>query len=291
MDIYENLNRYRIFLCVAQSESISRAAQKLYISQPAVSSVIKKLEESLGTVLFLRKSRGVVLTDNGRLLYSKVLQAFEMLDDAESSLKNLHSSGRIKIAASNVLCKYMLMPYLQSFTEQYPSVDVTIKCTSSAEAIRLLEDGGTDIALAAKPANISGFSYHRLGVIEDIFVCTPNYLDKLACSGNDVFERGSIMLLNKDNVSREHIDNYYASNKINPSRILEVNDMDLLIAFAKMGIGISCVVKQFVREELKNASLVEVVLPSPIISREAGFLYNSGMEKDNDNILKLINAI
>ena len=86
----------------------------------------------------------------------------------------------------------------------------------------------------AKPDNISGLEYYPLGAIQDTFVCTPSYLKRLNCNGFEIFERGNIMLLNKDNVSRMHINNYYAENNINPTHILEVNDMDMLIEFAKM---------------------------------------------------------
>ena len=271
---YDNLSKYKVFLCVAECGSISQSAEQLYISQPAVSMTIKKLEESLGTTLFLRKPRGVVLTENGRLLYDGVKQALNMLSDTESNLKHLENNGRLRIAASNVLCKYLLMPYLQKFTEKYPFTDVSITCTSSANAHKMLEECKIDVALMAKP---------------DTFVCTPSYLKRLDCNGFEIFERGNIMLLNKDNVSRMHINNYYAENNINPTHILEVNDMDMLIEFAKIGIGVSCVVKQFVKNELSNGSLIEINLPNAIPPRETGFLYNQNIQPFNDNILRLIN--
>ena len=148
---YDNLSKYKVFLCVAECGSISQSAEQLYISQPAVSMTIKKLEESLGTTLFLRKPRGVVLTENGRLLYDGVKQALNMLSDTESNLKHLENNGRLRIAASNVLCKYLLMPYLQKFTEKYPFTDVSITCTSSANAHKMLEECKIDVALMAKP--------------------------------------------------------------------------------------------------------------------------------------------
>lgn len=95
------------------------------------------------------------------------------------------------------------------------------------------------------------------------------------------------MLLDKDNISRMHINSYYARNNIIPSHILEVNDMDMLIEFAKMGIGISCVVKQFVEDELEARSLVEIELSKPIPPREIGFLYNQ-IQPFNENIEKFI---
>ena len=282
--------REQKYVCtLAELGNLTRAAERLYISQPAVSITIKKLEESLGTTLFLRKPRGVVLTENGRLLYDGVKQALNMLSDTESNLKHIENNGRLRIAASNVLCKYLLMPYLQKFTEKYPFTDVSITCTSSANAHKMLEECKIDVALMAKPDNISGLEYYPLGEIQDTFVCTPSYLKRLNCNSFEIFERGNIMLLNKDNVSRMHINNYYAENNINPTHILEVNDMDMLIEFAKIGIGVSCVVKQFVKNELSNGSLIEINLPNAIPPRETGFLYNQNIQPFNDNILRLIN--
>lgn len=289
MNNYDNLSRYRIFLEVADCGSISKAAEHLYISQPAVSMTIKKLEENLSATLFIRKTRGVALTEEGKLLYDCARIALYALADAEEKLKQSKNTGRLRIAASNVLCKYILMPYLEKFTKKYPDTDVSITCTSSSNAHAMLEECNIDLALMAKPDNTGTMSYYSLGEIEDIFVCTPAYLKRLDCEMNDVFKYGNIMLLNKSNVSRMHVNNYYAENNINPAHILEVNEMDMLIEFAKIGIGISCVVKQFVKNELLSGSLIEIQLPKPISAREIGFLYNENIQPINENILKLIN--
>lgn len=288
MDILDNLAKYKIFLSVAECKSISKAATQLYISQPAVSITIKKLEESLNTTLFIRKPKGVILTENGKTLYDSVKQAFNLLSDTEQILKSSKSTGHLRIAASNVLCKYFLMPYLKAFTHQYPNTDVSITCTSSSNACSMIEKCNIDLALVAKPNNLGKSQYHSLGIIEYIFVCTPSYRNKFDCSNVEIFQYGNIMLLNQDNGSRTHINNYCAKNHIIPSHILEVNDMDMLIEFAKMGIGISCVVKQFVEQEINSSSLIELKLTKAIPPREIGFLYNH-IQPINSNILKFIN--
>lgn len=290
MENFDNIARYKIFLAVAEWGSISKAAAQLYISQPAVSITIKKLEESLNTTLFIRKSKGVALTEAGRELYENAKRAFAILLDTEDRLKFHQSTGRLRIAASNVLCKHFLMPYLKEFTNLYPDTDLSIICTSSAAACAMLERCEIDLALAAKPQKLDALAYHSLGMIEYIFVCTPAYRDKLDCDNDEIFERGNIILLDKDNVSRRHLDHYYAQNKINPLHILEVNEMDLLIAFAKMGIGVSCVVKQFVLQELEAGSLIEIELSEPIAPREIGFLYQD-LKPMNENVLRFVNGV
>lgn len=288
MDTFDNLTKYKIFLSVAECKSISKAATQLYISQPAVSITIKKLEESLNTTLFIRNPKGVFLTEKGKILYDNARQAFNLLSDTEQLLKSPKSTGHLRIAASNVLCKHFLMPYLKEFTHQYPNTDVSITCTSSSNACSMIEKGNIDLAFVAKPEKLGKSQYHSLGIIEYVFVCTPTYRNKLNCANDEIFEHGNIMLLNKDNGSRTHINSYYAQNNIMPSHILEINDMDMLIEFAKMSIGISCVVKQFVEHEIKSSSLIEINLSKPIPPREIGFLYNH-IQPFNNNILKFIN--
>ena len=287
METYENLSRYKIFLAVAECKNISKAAAQLYISQPAVSMTIKKLEDSLHATLFIRKPRGVELTANGKRLYESAKQAFNILTTAEDRLKGQQSAGRLRIAASNVLCKHFLMPSLKEFTGLYPDIDISITCTSSSTACTMVEECNIDLALAAKPEKAGMAVWQPLGTIDYIFVCTPAYRDKLYCDSDNIFEHGNIMLLDKDNVSRRHLNQYYAQNGINPLHILEVNEMDMLIEFARMGIGVSGVVKQFVEQELADGSLLEIELPAPIAPREIGFLYHR-VQPMNENIIKFL---
>lgn len=287
MDTFDNLARYKIFLSVAENKSISKAAASLFISQPAVSITIKKLEENLNTTLFIRKSKGVELTEKGRLLYDNVKKALLMLSDTEKNLRSPFYTGYLRIASSNVLCKHFLMPFLKKYVKSYPDTDLTTTCTSSAEALVMIEKCSIDLALVAKPPSLGNYVYHSLGRIEYIFVCTPAYREKWNCKNDEIFKYANIMLLDKDNVSRKHINAYYAKNNILPLHILEVNEMDMLIEFAKIGIGVSCVVKQFIESELEAGSLIEIPLSNPVPPREIGFLYQE-IQPFNENILKFI---
>jgi len=273
MDTFDNLAKYKIFLSAAENKSISKAAAQLYISQPAVSITIKKLEENLHTTLFIRKSKGVELTEKGRVLYDSVKKALTMLWDAEKSLRSPFHTGYLRIASSNVLCKHFLMPYLKRFSGLYPDTDLTITCTSSVEAYAMLSACRIDLALVVRPEDPGISVYHPLGAIEYIFVCTAAYRERWACADDEIFGYANIMLLDKDNISRQHINVYYAKNGIIPWHILEVNEMDLLIEFAKIGVGIACVIRSFVQHDLDCGSLAEIPLKVPIRRRQVGFVY------------------
>lgn len=290
-----NLNRYRLFCAVAECESISRAAEMNYISQPAISKAITKMEESLGTVLFVRNHRGVTLTDEGKILYEQLKAAFDIIKAGEEKLQRINELGigRLRIGASSVLCKFMLLPHLKGFIEENPHIKITMECQSSARIHKLLMDGRIDVALMVKPENMTELTFYSFGEIEDIFVSTKSYIENLQLRGESgIFEKANIMLLDGENVSRLHVDRYFKENNIEPEHILEVSGMDMLIEFARIGLGVACVIKQFVQDELDRGELVEIPLSVPINKREVGLAFikstklTSSMEKFMDYIKK-----
>lgn len=288
-----NLNRYRLFCAVAECESISKAAELNYISQPAISKAITKMEESLGTVLFNRNHRGVTLTDEGKVFYDELKSAFDIIKAGEDKLRSINELGigRLRLGASSVLCKAMLLPYLKGFINENPHIKITIECQSSSRIHKMLMDGVIDVGLMVKPDNMTELSFISLGEIEDIFAATPNYLDNLALRNeSDIFENANIMLLDSENVSRHHVDKFFKENNIEPKHILEVSNMDMLIEFTKIGMGVSCVVKQFVEKEIECGELREIPLNSKINTREVGLAFiktsrlNTTMQKFIDYI-------
>ncbi|HHX11940.1 MAG TPA: LysR family transcriptional regulator [Clostridiales bacterium] len=273
----QNLSLYNIFNCVAEKENISHAAKALYISQPAVSKAVSSLEGNLNVTLFIRSSRGVKLTPEGRLLYEHTKSAFETIDQAEDNLKRINDLGigHLKIGASNTLCKFLLLPYLKDFVKEYPHIKITIESHSSFQTLKRLENGSLDIGLVAKPDNDKAYVFNSLGEIEDIFVATPDYLENLELreESNDFFSVANIMLLDEENNTRIYIEEYFRDNSISPNNILEVTNMDLLIEFAKTGLGVACVIKEFVKRELEDGTLVQLPLDIPLNKREVGYSY------------------
>jgi len=289
------LSLYNVFNCVAETGSISQAAKLLYVSQPAVSKAINSLEESLNQVLFIRNSRGVRLTEEGQILYKYTKEAFEILYQGEERLKRMKELGvgHLKIGASATLCKYILLPYLNRFLKTYPHIKITIESQSTNHTLKQLENGALDIGLVAKPAhNHKIYEFIPVAEIEDIFVATKDYLDNLRLRENydDIFSAANIMLLDEENITRMHIEDYFRMNQISPQHILEVSSMDLLIEFAKTGLGVACVIKEFVSEELKSGRLIHIPLKNPINKREVGFCYNKSAYL-SDSLKKLINFV
>ncbi len=276
----QNLSSYRIFYTVANTGNISKAAKELYISQPAISKSIQKLEESVGCRLFSRSSRGVVLTDEGKLLYDHVSSAFETLTLGEEKLKRSIELGigHLKIGVSSTLCKYLLLPYLKEFIKQNPHISISITCQSTNETLRLIEDNKIDIGLIGKPSNVKNIHFDFLEEIEDIFVATKDYIRNLHARGigkDQILSNATLMLLDKNNMTRQYIDDYLQDNQIQVRDSIDISNMDLLIDFARIGVGVACVIKNFVKEDLADGSLVEIPLGIPIHKREIGFAYRT----------------
>lgn len=276
----QNLSSYRIFYTVANTGNISKAAKELYISQPAISKSIQKLEESVGCKLFSRSSRGVVLTDEGKLLYEHVSEAFETLTMGEEKLKCSIELGvgHLKIGVSSTLCKYLLLPYLKEFIRQNPHISISISCQSTNDTLKLLEDNKIDIGLIGKPENLKNIHFDFLEEIEDIFVAAKDYLRNLKARGiqkDHILQSSTLMLLDKNNMTRQYIDDYLQENQIIIKDSIDISDMDLLIDFARIGVGVACVIKNFVREDLENGTLMEIPLGFPIHKREVGFAYKT----------------
>lgn len=282
----QNLNQYRIFYAVAKSGSISRASQMLYISQPAVSKAVIKLEEELGAKLFDRNSRGVSLTFEGKILFEQVQTAFEAINAGEEKIRLINSLGigHLRIGASATFCKYLLLPFLKGFIKEHPHIKITIESQSTSHTLKLLQEGKIDIALVVRTDNFKNLEFYSLGQFQDIFAATGDYLQNLNLRSESshlskeefevqLFKNANIMLLDEENITRLYVNNYFRMNNIEVNQILEVNNMDLLIEFARISLGVACVIKEFISGDLKSGRLLEIPLSKPMAKRTAGFAY------------------
>lgn len=277
----QNLSTYRIFFEVAKQGNISKAAESLYISQPAISKTIVRLEDNLNVKLFKRNSRGVSLTEEGEVLFRHVQEAIHHIEEAENALQKMkdYHIGHLDIGASTTLCRYILLPYLKKFMEEFPNIQINLKNQDSAKNIQVLEAQDIDIALVAIPKHLSPNQKVILEQeVEDIFVASPKYIENLkALHGNNfsLFQNATVMLMDDKNVSRHYIDMYIRENQLDFKQVIALNTMDLLIDFAKIDMGISCVIRSFVEKDLENGSLMQVDIAPPIPKRKIGFMYHA----------------
>ena len=136
-----NLEYYRIFCEVARAGSITAAAARLCISQPAVSQTIKQLEEGLGSSLFVRAPKGVRLTAEGEVLFSYIDDGLGRILAGEEAFRSMIDleQGKVCIGASDMTLRFYLLPYLEQFHKRYPKIKVKVSNNPTPETILLFK--------------------------------------------------------------------------------------------------------------------------------------------------------
>ena len=144
-----DLELYRVFYTVAKNKHMTKASEELHISQPAISQSIKKLEEQLGGILFLRSNKGMELTEEGKMFYEYIKGALELIGNAENeftSFKDL-SKGEVKIGCSTTLTKLILIDALKEFNKDYPNININIINDLTSNLINDLKLGKLDFVI------------------------------------------------------------------------------------------------------------------------------------------------
>ena len=261
-----NTELYRIFYFVATYKNISKAADALFISQPAVSKSIKKLESLTNCVLFNRSPKGVTLTTEGEIVFEHVKIAFKHLEESEKIISKINNfeEGCVKVGISNTLCKYFFLPILERFHMAFPDIRIQIFNQPSPETYKLLDEAAIDFGIISIPEKKLDYSYTELTQVHDIFVSQHKYEPENKPLPLSALSDMHIMMLEKENQTRRYVDGFLAQNNIELVPEIQLGSMDFLIELAKIGIGTACVIKEFVSSELKSAALYQLpVSPTP----------------------------
>ncbi|MED4015784.1 LysR family transcriptional regulator [Sutcliffiella cohnii] len=271
-----NLDLYRIFNVVSRNNSFSKAAKELYMTQSAVSQAILKLEKELEMPLFHRNSKGVVLTNEGKLLNEHVNSALAIIDVAEDKLFEFKTfkTGQLRIGVGDTISRYFLLPYLEKFHRAYPGIKLNILNGTTTEICEFIKAGKADLGLCNLPIDEEHLQVIPCKEIQDIFVCGEKYKNLTDKPVNlEYLMRLPLIFLEKKSNSRVYIENFFKERGFNVSPVFELGSYDLLLEFTKINLGISCVIKEFSSDYIKRGELFEVVLEEEIPKRSIGICY------------------
>ena len=210
MDI--NYELYKVFYYVADTLSFSEASKQLFISQSAVSQSIKALEKKLDQVLFIRSTKKVQLTPEGEILLRHIEPAINLIKRGESQIMETASTGgQIRIGASDTICRYFLVPYLERFHKAFPNAHIKVTNATSIKCTELLENGQVDLIVANYP-NV--------------------YLGK-------ELQRYPIIMLDRKSTTSEFLHSLFQQHQLDLVPEIELSSNDLLIDLARIGLGIA----------------------------------------------------
>ena len=239
-----NFELYKVFYEVANEKSISKGAEKLLISQPAVTQSIHTLEEQLGGKLFIRTPKGVVLTNEGEILYSYIKEGMNYFINGSNkflSLKNL-DSGVLNIGASTVISENILIDVLGLFHKKYPNVVINIYNDLTDNLVKKLRNGDLDIIVISTDNNYKDIEVHDVCLLHDIFVSNRKLditLDR------DNINDLDIIIQKNPSVMRRNFDKCI-DFEFSPK--MEVVSHSLVCKLVSNGFGIGLVTKEFVKD-------------------------------------------
>ena len=153
MSLEENWDLYKTFYEVAKCSSFSKAAEKLYVTQPSISYAIKQLETNLDTKLFYRIPSGVKLTSEGKEILGYVEKSYNLLISGERNLieSQNFTHGKVAVGVQSHIGKFFLFPLVESFHRDYPNIEINIISRNTEEMIEALENNNIDFMIDTSP--------------------------------------------------------------------------------------------------------------------------------------------
>ncbi len=291
-----NLELYRVFYTVAKCGSLTKAAEELYISQPAVSQAIKQLENQLGGKLFNRTHKGMELSETGgKQIFPIVENALKLFEDAESKYTELKdtATGIVRVCASDTVSTHFLIPFIKRYHEKYPNVNLFLQNCTSGETIELLKNNKGDIGFVNLPIDDSDIDLSNTVMqLHDTFVASEKF-NELFGETVDLkrLQDYPLLMLELSTATRQAIVSFAHSQGVHLHPEIELASLELMTELAKNGIGIACIPREFVRHELESGSLKEIKTNPALPTRAIGLALpkNGNMTFAVKEFIKLIN--
>ena len=273
MDI--NYELYKVFYHVAATLSFSEASKQLFISQSAVSQSIKVLEKKLNQTLFIRSTKKVQLTPEGEILLKHVEPAINLIQKGENQLleANTLNGGQLRIGASDTICRYYLIPYLNRFHKAYPNVHIKVTNQTSIECAHLLENGQVDFIITNYPN--SGLSNSQnvrvINEFHDVFVANQEYFPlKGETVSLQKLQTYPILMLDRKSTTSEFLHHMFQREQLDLVPEIELSSNDLLI-----DLGIAFVPDFCIPENDKDLFIVKLTEKMP--ARQMIVAYNESL--------------
>ena len=263
-----DLELYKVFYVVAKHKHMTKASEELHISQPAISQSIKKLEDQLGGILFLRSNKGMELTEEGKMFYEYVKGALELINNAENeftSFKDL-SKGEVKIGCSTTLTKLVLINALKDFHLDYPNININITNDLTSNLINDLKLGKLDFVIFNE-SNIkeTNLNLEKIKELKQGFIYNPEIYDDNINNFEDL-NNVPLILQKEESNSRKLLDYIALQNNVKLIPKMEVVSQELITEFTNIGLGIGFAIIDLAKINFKNLKELNINKKIPNIN-------------------------
>jgi DNA-binding transcriptional LysR family regulator len=267
-----------VFVRVAESGSLSRAARELKLSQPSVSRIVGALEARLGTSLLLRTTRSISLTDAGALYLERAKYLLAEMEEAEQAARGVDSlHGVIRLAMPVLYGTRAVIPTLATFLAGHP--DLRVEMIMSDARQNLITDG-VDVAirLGVGPLDDSTFGARRLAQVERLVVAAPTYLSAHGAPGNPADLARHDCIVQHGLFGREswRFTHNQTITSVNIPAKLWINSAPGVLAAAVAGLGIALATRVMAGEELRTGQLTQLLEPYRLDPAEVYAVFPAG---------------
>jgi DNA-binding transcriptional LysR family regulator len=272
MDFYQ----LSYFIKVAETKSISRAAEELFLTQPAVSKQISALEGELGARLFDRIGRKVLLTRAGENLYGRADRILRSIDEAKTAIHDMSSecSGELVIGASDHISLHRLPDVLKAYIAAFPKVDLKLRCHRSETISEMVRNNQVDLGVITLPAAARGITTKVIWN-DPMSLVFPAKHPLAGISKPKLKDLGpfGMILPESRTTTRTMIDAAFISRGLTPNVTMEVAYIETIKVLVKVGLGISILPDKAVENEIKTGTLMRSKIHDAVFSRDLGVLY------------------
>lgn len=253
-----NLNQLAIFHAVAEESSVTRAAERLHISQPAVSKQLRELEKSLGMALFHRLSKGVRLTEGGLLLQSYARQIFALESEAEHAVAELRAleRGTLRVGASTTIGIYLLPQICACFRQQFPGVEISLEIANTHDIQARLSDNTLDLGFSEGEVSAPDLTADIFAWDEIVVVAPPDHaLWKEKKVSAQMISECQLIARETGSGTRAVVEAAFAARGIMLRPHLSLGSTEAIKRAVVAGGGIALVSRLAVETELENGIL------------------------------------
>lgn len=270
-----NLEYYKVFITIAKNKNITKAANELNISQPAISKTLKTMEGQIGKKLFIRENKGVVLSKEGIELYNLISNEINNIIKAENVFSRIISNNEIKIAIHPTVLNYFInTKKIDNLFNKYSNI--SFMDTSNFDLLNSqLKNGIIDSAFIIEPTNYKFDDNLIFKTLKTFHLCMVSNEPS-----SEIFNK-PLILLDTNPKYKKIVQSIQKNFHTEETRVIIINDYDNILPLVKNGYANGLVIKEFVEKELQDEEVYEIPIEYQLPDINIGILYNI----NNENLI------
>jgi DNA-binding transcriptional LysR family regulator len=270
-----DFDQLETFLEVARLSSFSRAAEKRFRTQPAISAQIRALEEEVGAKLLDRSGGKVALTQAGKIFQKYAEETVQSRRNVVTAIAEVERvpGGEIVVGANEGTCMHVLPEVFAKFKKEYPAVGVNVRRLESSGVLECVIDHSVDFGVVSLPVNDKRLTVVPIHRDEMVVICAPGH-ELSRCKKVTVEDVSKFpLLMPKFGKTRDAIEEMFATRSLSPTVSMELDSSELLKRFAAADVGVGFIARSNVQEEVKAKTLAAIPLTDVQIRRDLGLVF------------------